>query len=410
MTPSHIVILNDNGSLTGGSAAVALASAKGLAQRARRVTLVTCVGPLAPGLGSVPNLECVCLGQRDIASDPNRLRAFSSGIRNGAAVAAVRAVLGGMPRRETVVHVHSWTKSLSPFALAAVCEMGFPLVVTLHDFFVACPNGGLFVHGANELCGRRPLSAACLRCGCDRRNHGHKLWRFARTVVQNRILRVPERVSHFVGVSDFSVGIMRPFLPARVPVTVVRNPVECRDLGPAEPGANREFLYVGRLEVEKGARLFAEAAAATGLPATFVGDGALSRELRRICPHARFTGWLPPEAVREHLARARALVVPPLGYETLGMVVIEASAAGVPAIVAGRCAATDVVTDGVNGILFEHGSGGALQAAMRRLAGNDILASRLGRAAYDGYWADPWTVGRHVDRLVEIYGALGEAA
>ena len=47
---------------------------------------------------------------------------------------------------------------------------------------------------------------------------------------------------------------------------------------------------------------------------------------------------------------------------------------------------------------------------MLRLAGNDGLAGRLGREAYDRYWADPWTVDRHVGKLLEVYGQLTDAA
>jgi glycosyltransferase involved in cell wall biosynthesis len=408
--PLDIVILNDHASLTGGSAAVALASARGLAARSNRVTLLTCVGPVAPELRSVPNLDVVCLGQQEISRDPNRVRAFATGIRNARAVAAVRALLRDKPRGRTVVHVHSWTKALSAFALDAACEMGFPLVATLHDFFITCPSGGFFVHGPNELCRRVPMSIGCIGCNCDRRNYGHKLWRTARTAIQNSVLRIPRKVAHFVGVSDFSLGVMRPHLPASVPVTMVRNPLDCVDSGPAAAADNRNFVFVGRFEEEKGVRLFAEAVRATGLPAVFVGDGSLAAELRRLCPSALFTGWLGPAAIRSQLARARALVFPPLWYETLGLVVVEAAAAGVPAIVADRCAATDVVRDGVNGLHFVHGDVLSLSVKMRIMAGDGALAGRLGRSGYDAYWADPWTVDRHVGKLLGVYEEITQAA
>ena len=40
---------------------------------------------------------------------------------------------------------------------------------------------------------------------------------------------------------------------------------------------------------------------------------------------------------------------------------------------------------------------------MKRLADDRPLAARLGRAAYDWYWADPWTADRHVDDLLRHY-------
>lgn len=405
----EVVILNDYASVTGGSTAVAIASATGLAARGIQVTYFSCVGPVAPQLRDVPNLDVVCLDQAEIAKDGNRLRAFASGLRNADAVAALRQLLAGKDPERTVVHAHTWMKALSPCALDAVVGAGFELVVTLHDFFMACPSGGFFDHATEQLCHRKPLSLSCLACNCDRRNYGHKLWRSARTVLQNQVLRMPRRVSAYVGVSEFSLALMRPHLPAKIPASVVRNPVDCVDEGPADAGANRAFLYIGRFVPEKGVRLFAEAVAVSGLPAVFVGDGELMPELKRLCPQAEFTGWLKPGEIRDRLRRARALVFPPLWYETLGLVAVEAAAAGVPAIVADGCAAVDYVKHGRTGLHFAHGSVASLTARMQELAADDVLAGGLGRAAYDWYWADPWTGGRHVTDLLKNYEALVQA-
>ncbi len=404
----EVVVLNDYATLNGGSTAVAIASALGLAERGVRVTLFTCVGPVAPQLRDVPNLEVICLEQAEIAKNSNRVQAFVGGWRNAEAVRRLRALLAQKSPSRTVVHAHTWMKALSPFALETVTRLGFPLVLTLHDFFIACPNGGFFEHGADALCRRTPLSGACWRCNCDRRNYGHKLWRNLRTVLQNAVLDVPSQVSHYVAVSQFSLNILRPHLPSDVPATVVRNPVDCEPAEPAPVAENRDLVFVGRFETEKGVRLFAEAVRATGVRATFVGDGALMPLVRELCPEARFTGWLDRTGIRREVRRARALVFPPLWYETLGLVVIEAAAEGVPAIVSDGCAATDAVRDGVNGLHFAHGSADALGRQMVALARDGAEAGRLGAAAHAWYWARPWSRERHVTELLGIYNKLSD--
>ena len=404
--PFEVVILNDYATTTGGSTAVAIASALGLAGRGVRVTYFSCVGPVAPELRDVPNLEAVCLGQHEIAKDPNRFRALSSGLRNPSAVAALRRLLAGKDPSRTLVHAHTWMKAMSPFALDVAPSLGFPLVVTLHDFFITCPSGGFYDHATGAVCRRAPLSASCLACNCDRRHYAHKLWRVARTALQNGALGLPSRVSAYLGVSEFSLNILRPHLPPGIPAAVLRNPVDCVDEGPARAAKNRPFLYVGRFVPEKGVRLFAQAVRATGLPAVFVGDGELAPELRRLCPEARFTGWLKPAQIRAELRAARALVFPPTWYETLGLVAVEAASAGVPAIVSDGCAASEAIQDGRTGLHFAHGDAASLAARMRELAADPALAARLGRAAYDWYWADPWTADRHVDELLGHYHRL----
>jgi glycosyltransferase involved in cell wall biosynthesis len=192
-------------------------------------------------------------------------------------------------------------------------------------------------------------------------------------------------------------------LPPATPATVVRHPVDCLFSDPVPVARNREFVFIGRMETEKGATLFARAVRASGVPATFIGDGALRPELQRLCPEAHFTGWLAPAKIRWHLERARVLVFPPLWYETLGLVVIEAAAAGVPALVSDGCAATDYIRSGHNGLHFARGSVASLSRQMTALARDDEKVGRLGRAAYDWYWEEPWTSARHVAELLEIY-------
>lgn len=402
----EVIVLNDHAYVNGGTGAVAIASALELASRGTPVTYFACVGPVASELVDVPNLRVICLEQPDIAADRKRRRAMVSGLRNGAAVGALERELARHVPERTIVHVHSWTKALSPFAPAVAARRGFPLVLTLHDFFIACPNGGFFDHGRSELCSRRPLSAACVACACDRRNYGHKLWRVARTVLQNRVLRLPSAVAHFVGVSHFALDRLRPYLPASVPTSVIRNPIEVARRAPVAVAQNRVFVYIGRLEEEKGARLFVAAARRAGVPATVVGDGALAAELRRDFPEVRFTGWLDRAQIDAELAQARMLVFPPLWYETLGLVVIEAAARGVPAIVADQSAAIDAVRDAKNGRHFRHGSVASLADVMRTTAADDAQVERLGRSAHAWFWDDPWTRERHGDELLRLYGAL----
>jgi glycosyltransferase involved in cell wall biosynthesis len=399
---AKVVILHDYGSVTGGASTVAHASAIGLARQGVPVSLLTMVGPVARNLENVPGLEVTCLQQPDIVADPQRLRAAVRGIYNREAIRVVRQSLAGFDPRETIVHAHNWTKAISPFPIRAAIDAGFKVVVTLHDFFITCPTGGFFVHGPDALCSRVPLSLDCLRCRCDRRSQAQKLWRVARTVVQNRLLQLPRRISRFIGVSQMSIDIMRPYLPENAAITVVRNPVEGQDEGPVAVEANQAFVYIGRFSKEKGVLLFADAARRLQVPAVFIGDGEVRAEAERLCPHGTFTGWLSPEEIAGWLRRARALVFPPLWYETLGLVVVEAAMRGVPAIIAGKCAATDFVRNGETGLWFEHGSVDSLGQQIGAMQATGT-AGKLGQNAYEWYWKDPWTTDRHVQDLLGVY-------
>jgi glycosyltransferase involved in cell wall biosynthesis len=318
----------------------------------------------------------------------------------------LRELLAGKDPARTIVHAHQWTMGLSPAVLAATMRAGFKLAVTLHDFFIVCPNGGFFVYPKLELCNRTPLSLSCLSCRCDRRNMLHKIWRSARTWTQNHWWRVASRADQFISVSEFSAEILRPHLPPDAPLEVVPCPCECQDNGPAPVRDHDLFLFVGRIVPEKGPRLLAEAARRLGVKAAFVGDGELRAELQRDYPEHEWTGWLDPSAINGWMRRSRALIFPSLWYETLGLVVVEAAAQGLPAVVADSSAASRFIQADRCGLHFHQDS---LTEQMQRLCDADF-AARLGQGVYDWYWQRPWTMAGYLDELRSIYSRMLSAA
>ena len=196
--------------------------------------------------------------------------------------------------------------------------------------------------------------------------------------------------SEHVYVSRRQEDIVKPLLPPGARLRHLSNPIEAADLGPKTNPASGAVIFVGRLSPEKGASLFAEAAARAGVVPTFIGDGPMAAEMRRQYPQARFAGWLPPEQARAQMRAARALVFPSLWYEAQGLTILEAKAMGTPVIVSDVCAGRDEIDDGVNGLWFKSGDVDALAAALERIR-DDSLVARFSQAAYESYWSAPQT-------------------
>lgn len=141
-------------------------------------------------------------------------------------------------------------------------------------------------------------------------------------------------------------------------------------------------ISVGRLSSEKGLGVFCEILShLPGVRLAFVGDGphraALEQHLAGL-PVA-FTGYLAGEELASAVASADVLVFPSQ-TDTLGLVLLEAMAAGTP-VVAARCGgAPDVVHDGFNGLLFEPGDGADAARCVRHVL-HDPIARELFRVA-----------------------------
>lgn len=405
MQISTIVVLTDSVRNNGGAAKVALQSAIGLCQAGYRVIFVGGEGePADPELES-SGVEIVSLGQPSISDPSTRRKAFFTGLWNPDAARGLKDILAPLDPATTVIHLHSWSKVLSTSIIPVIRQGRFRLVLTLHDYFTACPNGGFYDYKAKRICHRKPLSAACLSCNCDARHSVHKMWRVTRQVIQHGPGHFPASVDAFISVSDFSQRILQPFLPREKPVYRIDNPIECAKSPASQPAQTNGILYIGRLSPEKGPQLLAAAARDAGVQVTFVGDGELKARLQSTYPEHKFAGWLSFSDILPLIDQTRALVLPSLWYETLGLTVLECAARGVPAVVADSCAATDVVAHEETGLLFSGGDQGSLTQTLRRLIDNELVA-RLGSAAYNRFWAAPPTLEKHVKTLLKVYNRL----
>ncbi|MBI3812199.1 MAG: glycosyltransferase family 4 protein [Nitrospirae bacterium] len=109
------------------------------------------------------------------------------------------------------------------------------------------------------------------------------------------------------------------------------------------------------------------------------------------------------ERLEELHAGADALVFPSY-YDTFGSVPLEAMASGLPVIVTESCGMSELIVDGVNGLILKDPSDiGALDAALARLSDDD-LRERLGRKARETAERQSWdTVA---DRTIKVYEEL----
>lgn len=110
------------------------------------------------------------------------------------------------------------------------------------------------------------------------------------------------------------------------------------------------FMYMGRVAVEKNLEAFLS----LDLPGTkyVVGDGPARKKLEVKYPNAIFTGYKFGEELASHLAAADVFVFSSL-TDTLGLVMLEANACGVPVASFYSQASCTVVTEGVNGVLSD---------------------------------------------------------
>ena len=171
-------------------------------------------------------------------------------------------------------------------------------------------------------------------------------------------------------------------------------------------------VYAGRLDEPKGVRLltagrdsYRRQSGEPGLKLVIAGGGPLGDEVAAWAsaePTVEMKGTVSSDQCAELISRARAVLLPSAWEETFGLVAVEAMAAGVPPIAAGHGLFTELITPGVDGVLFSPGDPAALALALADIESNPERYEGYGDQARKTY-EQRFDPQRSVEELLDIY-------
>ena len=248
-----------------------------------------------------------------------------------------------------------------------------------------------------------PLSVSCMTCRCmgigSRRHKGLK---YARSWTAEKIFHVPQKLDKILAVSDFERSRLQAHFGSSAHVETLYNPVSPASEIRQEPWKSKNYVWIGRMTMEKDPITPARICHELGVSLTLVGDGPLEAEVRASNPNANLVGWLGADGVRVEQCRSRALIMSSKCYETASLVVLECLAAGIPCVVPSMSAATSWVEDGVNGLTFDIQDSSSLKRALERLDDDDFV-EQLSLNAFTRYWKEPFSLARYRESVLQHY-------
>lgn len=215
-----------------------------------------------------------------------------------------------------------------------------------------------------------------------------RLYRAAAPLLRSRLARADARIA----VSTAALATAQPILggPARL-IPPCIEPVAARALRSAQPTDAASVLFVGRDEPRKGLRTLLRAFARLETEGAMLSvAGPVRVESRRlaerlgIVDRVRFLGATDAAGVRGLLSQSALLCAPALGGEALGLVLVEAMAAGVPVVASNIDGYRIAARGGRAALLTPPGAAAGLADAIRRALTDAALRERLiaaGRAA-----------------------------
>jgi glycosyltransferase involved in cell wall biosynthesis len=301
--------------------------------------------------------------------------------------------------RPDVVHVHNTFPLISPAIYWVADRYGVPVVQTLHNFRLLCPQAMFLREGrvCEDCLGHLPWRGAVR--GCYRGSVTQSTVLAGMIGIHRYIGTWRDRVTRYIALNEFCRG---KFIEGGLPsdrIVVKPNFVDF----PAPLDQAREgLLFVGRLSPEKGVATLAEALALDSAIQLAVAGSGEEADRIRVVPGVMMLGSLKGEEIRERMSGAVALVLPSIWYENFPRTLVEAMACSLPVIASRIGALAELVEDGVTGLLFEPGDSVDLSRKMRWAIDHPDRMREMGVAARKRYDAH-YTAERNYIQLADIY-------
>jgi glycosyltransferase involved in cell wall biosynthesis len=309
--------------------------------------------------------------------------------------------------RPDVIHVHNTFPLISPSLCWAAFRAGVPVVQTLHNFRLFCPQamflrdgricedclGHLPWRGVVHRCYRESTTQTAALAGMLMLHRGMGTWR--------------NKVTRYIALNAFC---REKFIAGGLPASRLSIKPNFVDVAAGTNGSRQGGLFVGRLSPEKGiAVLLTALDLLPDLCLPVIGSGP---EQSRVMAHTRvrLLGKKNQVEVLAAMRGASWLVMPSIWYENFPRTLVEAFACGLPVIASRLGAMAELIEDGRTGLLFSPGDADDLARTIAWAESHPDDMKIMGKNARREYEAK-YTAERNYRQLMAIYAqAIAENA
>jgi len=353
------------------------------------------------------NGHAVLLFERSSAEIPSmklgKLRAFFSGIYSFSSHRQIRKLLSR--NKPDIAHVHNVFPLISPSVLAEFKKQRIPVVMTVHNYRLVCPNGLHMPKGKLTVC------EAC--CGgkeywCFLKNCENNIFKSLGYAIRNSVARrhafFRKNVTVYTCLTEFQRKrlIDQDYSPDRLVVVPNFRPMTDRTHKAKTTG--NSVLFIGRVSPEKGIEDLIEAARLLpNIHFDVVGSHDAMRGISKMVPkNVTLHGSVPSNQVQRFYSNSRITVLPSICFEGFPMVLLEAMMNVRPVVASRIGGIPEIVEEGRIGLLFEPGNSKELAQKIKYLWDNPALCHQMGERARQKA-IQAYSSEQHYKKLLRVY-------
>lgn len=286
--------------------------------------------------------------------------------------------------RVDICHCHNIYHHLSPSILPKIKSYGIPVVMTLHDLKLACPNYQMMTHGAIcERCrGKKYYNVLIHRC--IKNSFPLSALIMAESYIHHFFNIYENYVDKFIVPSLFFKHKLNKWGLNINKMVHIPNFIDVEQYIP-DFNHGKKFLYFGRLSREKGLMTLIKAAKLANVTIMIAGTGPersnLENLANQIGAQVEFLGFLCGNRLKNTIKSCRASILPSVVYENAPLSIMESYALGKPVIGAQIGGIPELIKEKETGMTFQSGSIEQLAETLKTLSSmRDHQISQMGKA------------------------------
>lgn len=308
-----------------------------------------------------------------------------------------------------LAHIHKISNTLTPSILYALRKRGLPIVQTLHDYRIICPNYNLYDPNRLEICeackGHRYFNAVKRRC--QKSSYLVGLNVAIESYLYHLLGTYENTISLFICPSNFLMKKVIEFGIDKKRVIWIPHFVKCDAYTPNYTNSSY-ILYFGRVEKHKGVETLIQAMKnVSDLKLNVVGEGSYRAQIERYARkhnirNVAFLGYVTESRLIDLIRDCLFTIVPSEWYEPFGFTVLESFALGKPVVGANVGGIPELIKTGYNGMTFNSGDVYDLTDKINYLAHDKDVVLRMGKNARRMV-EEKYSENIHYDKLIDAY-------
>ncbi len=314
---------------------------------------------------------------------PSKTKAFFTAFHNSVVIKEIRELI--LTESPDVVHIHNLYPIISPAILPEISKMGIPVVMTVHNYRLLCPNGLFFSNGkVCEKCTGLGKEWNCVLNNCET-----SIFKSLGYALRNQWARHQkyylEHVDAFLCLTAFQKKKLVQNGFDEEKCNVIPNIYNNGFRGEDYNLEKRKYIaFAGRISPEKGiVTLLKAAQQLPHIPFQLAGSFRKGYSLATEIPtNVTFRGMLNAEEISDFYNDARLLLHTSVCYEGFPMVFPEAMTFKLPIIAPRMAGYPEIAEEGINGALFDPDNADDLVKIISNVWDNENLLKKMSNASF----------------------------